>query len=121
MYTRSFYNRNLKFAARALRNNMTPAEEKLWVEFLRSFKPKTHRQRPMGNFIVDFYIPKAKLIIEIDGDVHFGDKSAAKDAERTLYFNDYGLKVIRFTNNEIFNSFEWVCSSIDQTVRSRII
>jgi len=50
---------------------MTPAEKKLWYSYLRDFKFRVLRQKPINNFIVDFYCAKLKLVIEIDGDSHF--------------------------------------------------
>ncbi len=120
MYSRNFYNKNLRDASRQLRNNMTPAEEKLWQEYLRYSKPRVHRQRPMGNFIVDFYIPKAQLIIEIDGNHHFDEKAIAKDRERTLFFNEIGLEILRFENHQVFDSFSDVCETIQKKVQSRL-
>lgn len=120
MYTRNFYNKNLKNPARLLRREMTQAEAKLWFQFLCDLEPKAHRQRSMGNFIADFYIPKAKLIIEVDGGVHLDEKAQAKDIERTWYFNNQGIEVIRFTNDQVINSFKKVCKSITQVIDSRI-
>jgi very-short-patch-repair endonuclease len=119
VFSRDFYNKNLKEAARSLRNNMTPAEKKLWQEYLRYSKPRVHRQRAMGNFIVDFYIPKAKLVIEIDGNFHFDEKATAKDHERTSFLNEIGLEVLRFENHRVFNDFKSVCREIDVIIGSR--
>lgn len=99
---------------------MTPTETKLWFQFLCQIEPRVHRQRPMGNFITDFYIPKAKLIIEVDGGVHDDDKTKAKDLERTWYFNNQGIEVLRITNDQVINNFKKVCKSIRQIIDSRI-
>jgi len=116
MYTRAFYNKNLKMIARELRESTTPAEDKLWRNFLRFLKPRVHRQRSMGNFIVDFYIPKAKLAIEIDGGVHSDEKSQAKDLDRTMILNQSGIKVIRFQNEDVLKNFGLVCKNIKDQV-----
>jgi very-short-patch-repair endonuclease len=68
----------------------------------------------------DFYIPKAKLIIEVDGAVHFNEKAAAKDLDRTYFFNSLGIEVIRFKNEEVCNSFKKVCKSIRQAIDTRL-
>ena len=107
------YNRNLVNRARELRKNMTPMEQKLWHKYLRGCSVKVLRQRPINNFIVDFYVPKSKLVIEIDGDSHFTPEGQTRDSERTAILESYGLKVIRFTNNEVQNTFEDVCNQID--------
>ncbi len=120
MYTRNFYNKNLKNPARVLRKEMTPTETKLWFQFLCTLEPKVHRQRSMGNFIADFYIPKAKLVIEVDGGIHLDEKNKAKDIERTWYFNNQGIEVVRLTNDQVINSFKRSCKSIRQAIDSRI-
>ncbi len=120
MYTRNFYNKNLKNPARLLRKEMTLAETRLWFQFLRELKPRVHRQRSMGNFIADFYIPKVKLIIEVDGGVHLDERVQVKDTERTWYFNNQGIEVLRITNDQIINNFKKVCKSIRQIIDSKI-
>ncbi|CAN5896890.1 hypothetical protein BH24DEI2_BH24DEI2_20740 [soil metagenome] len=77
------YNRALFERARELRKNMTPTEAKLWNECLRHLNVNVLRQRPIDNFIVDFYLPGSKLVIEVDGDSHFSAEGRARDAERT--------------------------------------
>jgi very-short-patch-repair endonuclease len=121
MYSYDFYNKDLRTASRALRKNMTKAEKKLWYDFLCHIKPKVHRQRPMGKFITDFYIPKAKLIIKVDGPIHENEKVSAKDADRTLFFASLGVLVLRITNNEIFHDFDRVCKRISTTIQNRLL
>ena len=84
------YNRALVERARELRKNMTPAEKKLWNECLRHLDVSVSRQRPIDNFIVDFYIPSLKLVVEVDGDSH-SEQGKARDAERTSVLEGYGL------------------------------
>ncbi|MEB3120510.1 MAG: endonuclease domain-containing protein [Snowella sp.] len=83
---------------------MTKAEKKLWYDYLRTFQFRVHRQRPIHHFIVDFYCPALKLIIEIDGETHNTDTAKIYDQERTHILVSYGLTVIRFTNQEILDS-----------------
>lgn len=106
------FNPKLKERARELRNNATKAEIKLWKNFLKTFPLQTYRQKPIDNFIVDFYIPKLKLVIELDGESHSNDDSIEYDRERSAILEGYGLTVFRFTNLDIFNNFENVCASI---------
>ena len=103
-----------------LRNNPTPEENKLWYEFLRGYSVRVNRQRIIGNYVVDFYCDKAKLVIEIDGSQHFDEKNTAKDNERTAFLNSLGIEVIRFANDEINQSFYEVCSVIDEKMKHRI-
>lgn len=133
------YNPKLKERTRELRKNMTEPEKKLWFWFLRkisnweiklslSYKTspsidggsgelvmrnlRVYRQRLIDNFIVDFYIPKLKLVIEIDWESHFDKKWIAYDIERTQILKWLWLKVIRFTNEEVMKNFNWVCESL---------
>ena len=104
------YNPDLVPRAKELRKNMTPAERKFWNEYLRTFPHRVHRQRPINHYIVDFYCPKLKLIIEVDGDNHFTPEAQEYDQKRTETLQGYNLKIIRFTNQEIMNNFEEVCA-----------
>ena len=106
------YNRELVDRARELRKNMTAAEKKLWFDYLKTFKFRVLRQRPIDHFIVDFYCATLKLVIEIDGDSHFTESGLAYDKQRTLILELHGLRVIRFTNQEVFNNFAFVCQRI---------
>jgi very-short-patch-repair endonuclease len=105
------YNPQLVARAREMRKNPTIAERKLWG-YLRNFPVKFWRQKPINNFIVDFYCPKLKLVIEVDGDSHFTDSGLIYDEERTRILEGYGLRVIRFTNDEVVHNFEGVCEQI---------
>jgi very-short-patch-repair endonuclease len=105
------YNPQLVARAKEMRKNPTVAERKLWG-YLRNFPVKFWRQRPIDNFIVDFYCPKLKLVIEVDGDSHFTDSGLVDDEERTRVLEGYGLQIIRFTNDEVLQNFEGVCEQI---------
>ena len=107
------YNHKLVDRAKELRKNMTPAEKKLWHEFLKTFSDRVWRQRPIDHFIVDFYCPKRHLVIEVDGDSHFTEEGQASDIERTQILEAYGLQVLRFTNEEVLQNFEGVCAAIE--------
>jgi very-short-patch-repair endonuclease len=75
-------------------------------------KYRVHRQRPIDQFIVDFYCPELKLVIEIDGDSHNSENAQLYDLERTQILEGYWLTVIRFINEEILTNFEGVCGVI---------
>ena len=81
------YNKKHTPRAKELRKTMTPAERKIWYDYLQPLQKQIEmrilRQRPIDQFIVDFYIPKAKLVIEIDGETHFSEEGRAYDLERT--------------------------------------
>ncbi|NEQ39942.1 MAG: endonuclease domain-containing protein [Okeania sp. SIO3I5] len=106
------YNPELVERAKEMRKNPTPAERKLWQEYLREFPLKMWRQKPIDNFIVDFYCPKLKLAIEVDGESHFTEEGIAYDRHRTQILEGYDLQVIRFTNDEVMKCFDGVCERI---------
>jgi very-short-patch-repair endonuclease len=108
------YNPKLVERAKNLRKNMTPAEKKLWYSYLMDFKFRVLRQKPIDNFIVDFYCAKLKLVIEIDGDSHFTNDGQDYDQERTQILEGYGLRVMRFTNDEVLKDFAGVCQQIEE-------
>lgn len=92
---------------------MTPAEKKLWFEYLRNHERRFARQKSLNNFIADFYCSSAKLVIEVDGDSHFSEQAQAYDRERTSILEAYGLRVLRFTNQEVMQNFGSVTKSIE--------
>jgi len=96
-----------------------PAELKLWVEVLRSKKTgyKFLRQKPMRNFILDFYCSKLLLAIEADGDSHV-DKEE-EDQKRTESLSRVGIKVIRYTNEEILTNIVGVGEDIVERLEER--
>ena len=114
------YNNELTPAARSLRKNMTPQENRLWYGFLRDHPLKFYRQRTIKNFIVDFYCSKAKLVIELDGSQHYTEQGIAHDEERTTILESLDLKVIRFTNLDIDNNFDSVCAIVNEIIKQRI-
>ena len=121
MPVRDYYNRDLRDRARYLRNNMTFFEKKLWFEFLRTFPLRAHRQRAIGNYIVDFYIPKADLVIEVDGDSHFTEQGTRGDHIRDAELTALNLRVLRFTNTEIQDSFDSVCEKIHEVSKKSFL
>ena len=115
------YNGKNTILAKNLRKYATKQEKHLWYDFLRDYEIKFQRQRTIDNFIADFYGQKANLIIEIDGSQHYTEKGITKDIYRTEKLEEYGLTVIRFTNNQIEEDFYAVCEYIDNTVKSLIM
>jgi very-short-patch-repair endonuclease len=91
----------------------------LELGFLQAHEPRFRSQRMIKQFIVDFYCPAAKLVIEVDGESHFTDEGKAKDVERTAVLENLGLYVLRFTNYEVMKEFEGVCSRISEVLASR--
>jgi very-short-patch-repair endonuclease len=111
----------LKEKRSELRKNMSPPEARLWVE-LRNKKLKGYkfrRQHSIGNYIVDFYCSKAKLIIEIDGKTHLEPATQQNDFARDEYLKSMRYKVLRFDNNDILNQFEYVITDIENSLVER--
>ncbi len=95
---------------------MTPAEKRLWYDYLSGHTPRFLRQRPIAQCIVDFYCPELKLVIEVDGDTHFSDQAEKDDAERTRTLDSYGLRVIRFTNRDILSGLDEVIQTLENSI-----
>lgn len=97
------YDHRLEIRARSLRRNPTDAELHLWHRLRR--KPilgvQFYRQKPMGNYIVDFYAPAAKLVLELDGAQHGESGQAKYDQLRTEYLGQQGLRVLRFDDRQV--------------------
>ena len=71
-----------------------------------------YRQKPIGNFIVDFYAPSAKLVIEVDGGQHFEEAHIERDEKRDMYLRQLNLKVLRFDNLQVLQSIDVVLEVI---------
>ena len=113
-------NKKLKGFSRALRKSTTPQENKLWYQMLRTYPVRFNRQRIIGNYIVDFYCDRAKLVVEIDGSQHYEVIGEAKDIERDNYLESLGLMVLRFSNLDINKNFYEVCTVIDNAIKERM-
>jgi cyclase len=104
--------------AKKLRNNVTPTEMILWGRLKEVFpKLKFRRQHPVSLYIVDFYCHAEKLAIEIDGSVHDLEEIKIKDEMRQKDLEKLGLRVIRFTTNDILNNLEVVLEAIEKNLK----
>ena len=110
------HNEQLVPLAKQLRKSMTKEERHLWYDFLRDHPYRFVRQKVLGRYIVDFYCAKAKLVIELDGSQHYEDANQVKDAVRTAFLEQYGLRVLRIPNNEIHRNFRGVCEYINAAI-----
>ena len=90
------------------------------VRFFERLSDKIFKAKPIGKYIVDFYCAAAQIVIEIDGSQHFEDKGLKKDAERTEFLEQFGLKIIRIPNNEVHENFYGVCEYIDLQVKKAL-
>ncbi len=104
----------LKHRRRELRRNQTDAERALWakVRNKRFFGIKFFRQYSIGPFIVDFYCPKVKLAVELDGGQHSQSNNRESDAARSEYLKTQGIHVMRFWDNEVPLDIESVLSKL---------
>ncbi len=114
---KTMYNKELVGTAKCLRKNMTQEEKHLWYDFLKNYPVKFYRQKPIGDYIVDFYCSKAKTVIELDGSQHYEEKEIVKDKIRTEFISKYKIKVIRIANDSIRNNFDGVCVYIDDIIK----
>ena len=113
-----FNDKNKKELRRILRNGATPQEIILWARLRKSQAgAKFRRQGSIGYYVVDFYCPSKKLIIEIDGYQHKNNKQKAYDRERTNYLEQLGFKVLRFWNNDINKNISGVMMKIKEYLK----
>jgi very-short-patch-repair endonuclease len=105
-------------AAGILRRRMTLAEVLLWKKLRdrKIFNTKFRKQHPIYFFIVDFYCHEFKLVIEVDGDIHNDEISSEYDLSRTAELNRFGIRVIRFTNDQIIYNIDWVITKIHEVI-----
>jgi very-short-patch-repair endonuclease len=101
-------------AARSLRANATPHERALWRALKELPLAGTHfrRQAPIGPYVVDFFCPAKRLIVELDGGHHNDDQTAKCDRERQLWLEKEGYRVVRFWNSEIAGDLTAVLEQI---------
>ncbi|MGA3014182.1 MAG: endonuclease domain-containing protein [Bacteroidales bacterium] len=109
--------------ARLLRNTSTPSENILWSRIRKKRLSGIifRRQHPIGPFIVDFYCHEAKLVIEIDGDIHDSQENKEHDENRTFELEKLGLKVIRFKNEAITGNINEVLDILQKEIEARLL
>ena len=115
------YNNVLKEPSRKLRYNMTEAERLLWSRLRRKQLQEIqfYRQKPIGNFIVDFYAPAVSLVIEVDGSQHLDMEHRVRDEFRDEFLADLGLTVLRFDNRQVLCETDAVVEEILMWMNSR--
>ena len=109
------YNRKLKERARRLRTQMTDSERALWERLRRKQVQAVqfYRQKPIDNYIVDFYAPRAKIVVEVDGSQHMESEQAARDLQRDAFLASQGLRVLRFDDLQVLKEIEGVMEVIN--------
>ncbi|WP_442846925.1 endonuclease domain-containing protein [Leeuwenhoekiella sp. H156] len=112
------YRSDLKELARVLRKSQTEAEKLLWDAIRRKkLGVEFHRQIPLLDFIVDFYCHELGFAIEVDGSIH--DTQFLEDAHRAGQIEQYGIKILRFTNDQVFKDINSVIAAIKSEIEER--
>ena len=114
------YNAKLTPYASNLRKAMTKEERHLWYDCLKLLPVTVHRQKVLGNYIVDFYIASGKIVIELDGSQHYQQDNRRKDALRDAYLESLGCQVLRYANSDVNLRFESVCEDIYNHIKEKI-
>ena len=91
---------------------MTTEECHLWYDFLKKLPYKWNRQKVIGHYVVDFYCAQVNLVIELDGSQHRTMQGAKEDRERDQCLNDLGIRVLRYSNEDVHKHFDCVCEDI---------
>ena len=101
---------------RVLRKNQTDAEKKLWGRLRNKqfYGYKIYRQYGIGQYIADFYCPKLKLVVEVDGGQHFEKKGLSKDKKRDEYFALVNITVVRFSNRDVLTNMDGVLEELNK-------
>ena len=112
------YNPRLKELARRLRNNSTKSEIKLWqcLKGKQMHGYDFHRQKPIGNFILDFFCHELMLGIELDGITHHFEDVQIRDKIKESKLNDLGITVLRFKDEDVYYRIEDVLEAIERYV-----
>ena len=108
------YNRTLKEFSRELRSHSTLSEILLWQKLRASqFRGYAfNRQKPLGNYIVDFYCRKTNLVIEVDGGSHDYEEAVVEDRKRQQILEELGVSFLRFSDWEVKNAMSFVLGEI---------
>ena len=98
--------------AQRLRREMTKEERHRWYDFFKTMGIHANRQKPIGPYIVDFYIASAGLVIELDGGQHYEDAGKEYDEKRDQFLREQRLTVLRYSNLDVNRNFSGVCEDI---------
>ena len=109
-----FYDKQLKALSQHLRKKMTDAKNRVWSKLRRKQLKgyPFYRQKIIGKYIVDFYCPKANLVIELDGGQHYSETGKTKDMTRDNVLAEMGIKVLRISDKDVFENIGGVMERI---------
>ncbi len=100
-----------------LRNHATQPEKTLWARLRKEqLGVKFRRQHGIGHYIVDFYCPQCRLVVELDGESHFTAEGKNYDKVRDIYMLSLGLRILRFANSEVMHNLEGVYNTIKRAI-----
>ena len=112
------YKKHLKVFAKELRNNSTKSEIKLW-KYLKGKQMMGydfHRQRPIDEYIADFFCHKLKLVIELDGFTHRFEEVTQRDVKKENKLSEFGITVLRFGDDQVINDIYNVLKVIENYI-----
>ncbi|MBQ9784220.1 MAG: endonuclease domain-containing protein [Clostridia bacterium] len=99
-----------------LRSRMTPEERRLWYDYLKKLPATVNRQKVIGPYVVDFYCRQVNTVIELDGSQHRTQQGFVKDETRDRYLKSLGIRVLRYSNDDIQKHFDAVCEDISRHI-----
>ncbi len=103
--------------AEVLRKNMTKAEEIVWERLCKNkLGVRIRRQHPIYKYIADYYCHELKLVIEIDGEIHLSKENKESDISRDITLNEFGIQIIRFTNDQVINNLDHIIDEIKKKI-----
>ena len=103
--------------AQVLRKNMTIAEKIIWERVCKNqLGVRIRRQHPVWKYIADYYCHELKLIIELDGEIHLLKENKEYDIGRAIFLNEFGIEIIRFTNDQVINETDFVIEAIEKKI-----
>jgi len=116
------YTANLKGQARELRKRLTESESALWSRLRgkQLLGIQFYRQKPIGQYIVDFFTPRVRLVVEVDGSQHMEENHLQRDKNRDEYLTDLGLRVLRFNSRVVLTETNAVMEVIDRTMTEQL-
>ena len=116
------YNADLKGTSRLLRKHLTDSEEALWSRLRRKqlLGVQFYRQKPIVDYIVDFFAPRARLVVEVDGSQHLATHHTQRDKSRDTHLASLGLKVVRFNSREVLQDMDAVVEAIYRTLAEQM-